>query len=66
MQVYTAKPKQRCTLGKDIRLYSNHYTFQILKPFAINHYDINIFAIINDKITNKESLKEIKSREEVN
>jgi hypothetical protein len=64
MQGYTAKPKQRCTLGKDTRLYSNHYTFQILKPFVINHYDINIFAIINDKITNEESLKEIKSREE--
>ena len=64
MQGYTPQPKQRCSLGKDIRLIANHYTFQILKPFVINHYDINIFAIMNDKKTNEEILKEVKSKEE--
>ena len=63
MHEFPMKPKERCSLGSDIRLISNHYTFQIQKPFCVNHYHIEIFVVLTDKVSNEETLKELKTRE---
>ncbi len=62
LQGFPLKPKTRCTLGRDIRLYANHYVFQLNKPFTIIQYDINMFKVYNDK-DNKEVQKEVKQKE---
>jgi hypothetical protein len=60
---FPLKPKERCTLGRDIRLFANHYGFILNKPFEILHYDINIYKVYKDK-TGIEISKEVKTKDQ--
>ncbi len=60
---FPLKPKERCTIGRDIRLFANHYGFILNKPFEILHYDINIYKVYKDK-TGIEISKEVKTKDQ--
>lgn len=52
----------RCSLGSSIRLWANHYVFQLNKAFQIFQYDVTILKVFKDG-SGKEVKKEVKTRD---
>ena len=40
---FPSKPKNRCLLGRSIRIATNHYPLELMKDFSIYQYDVAIY-----------------------
>ena len=40
---FPSKPKNRCLLGRSIRIATNHYPLELMKDFSIYQYDVTIY-----------------------
>ena len=61
---YVRKPEKRGSLGREIRLYANHYSLAIKNPFKIFQYDVELtknttYNNKNNKTRNKPISKNV-------
>ena len=45
---FTAKPREKGTLGRAIKLRTNHYKLSLPKAFTVHQYDIDLKKAYND------------------
>jgi hypothetical protein len=63
MLMFPAKPKQLGTLGRQIRLRTNHYRVALTKPIHIYQYDVQLEKKLHIKGTDKDQMKLLKNKE---
>jgi hypothetical protein len=63
MILFPPKPKQLGTLGRPIKLRTNHYRVALNKPVHIFQYDIQLEKKVHSQETNKDEIKLLKNKE---
>jgi hypothetical protein len=56
---FPAKPTQRGTLGRPIRLRTNHFNIKLNKPFTVHQYDVDVTKLFGKEGEKSVTIKSV-------